>query len=336
MNKIMRRAIILAAGRGSRLKNVAGDVPKCLAPMGATTLLERQIAALKAAGVDEVVVVTGYRAELIERVCGSAARCVENVRHAETNSLYSLWLAREFFGDGFVVMNGDVLFHPHLLAELLDAPAEDALLISYADPAAPLGDEEMKVVVRDGCVAEITKQMDGRMADGENVGVVKFGAAGARILVDLLDQRVAAGGLRDWAPRAFGDFARIRPLYAVGTRGYPWTEIDFPADYERAVSDILPAIDGERTVRLPIAAGVYRRATCSNASTDSASARSRSHPIPITSIRAGCTARRSTISATASRATPDSSSSPARSDRARPPCCRRCCAASTTRRRWRG
>ena len=59
----------------------------------------------------------------------------------------------------------------------------------------------------------------------------------------MLDQRVSAGGLRDWAPRAFGDFARVRPLHAVGTRGYPWTEIDFPEDYERAVREILPAIE---------------------------------------------------------------------------------------------
>ena len=46
------------------------------------------------------------------------------------------------------------------------------------------------------------------------------------------------------APRAFGDFAAVRPLHVVGTRGYPWTEIDFPEDYERAVREILPAIEG--------------------------------------------------------------------------------------------
>ena len=82
-------------------------------------------------------------------------------------------------------------------------------------------------------------------ADGENVGIVKFGAEGARILTRLMDQRVAAGGLRDWAPRAFADFARVRPLYTVGTRAYPWTEIDFQEDYERAVREILPAIEAE-------------------------------------------------------------------------------------------
>lgn len=241
----MRRAIILAAGRGSRLKNVAGDVPKCLAPMGAATLLERQIAALKAAGVDEIIVVTGYRAELIEQMCGKTARCVENTRHAETNSLYSLWVARDYLRDGFVVMNGDVLFHPQLLVELLDSPCEDALLISYCDPSAPLGDEEMKIVVRDGCVAEITKHMDGRLADGENVGVVKFGADGARLLIEKLDALVAAGAERDWAPRAFREFALERPLYAISTAGLPWIEIDYPADYCRAIDEVLPLVESD-------------------------------------------------------------------------------------------
>ena len=150
-------------------------------------------------------------------------------------------------------MNCDVLYHPQLLADLITARHEDALLISYDD--GPLGDEEMKVKVRCGRVAEIAKTLAPEDADGENVGVVKFGANGARLLVDLLDERVAAGSLRDWAPRAFGEFARRRPLYVIGTRGYPWTEIDFPEDYERAVNDILPAIEGRTVVRLPIAAG---------------------------------------------------------------------------------
>jgi choline kinase len=247
------RGVILAAGKGARLNGTIGDKPKCLLRVGSQTLIERQIAYLRSAGIDDIVLVVGCQADLVRRTCGHGVTYIENTRFAQTNSLYSLWLARPLLVDGFVVMNCDVLFHPQLLADLVTARHEDALLIAYDD--GPLGDEEMKIKTRCGRVADIAKTLDPSEADGENVGVVKFGAAGARILVDLLDQRVAAGGLRDWAPRAFGDFARIRPLYAVGTRGYPWTEIDFPADYERAVSDILPAIDGERTVRLPIAAG---------------------------------------------------------------------------------
>jgi len=237
------KAIILAAGRGSRLKNAAGDLPKCLAAVGAMTLLERQIGALKAAGLRDIIVVTGYRADIVADVCGNLATCIENTRHSETNSLYSLWLAREHMRDGFVVMNGDVLFHPQLLIDLLSSPCEDALLISYSDPAAPLGDEEMKVLLRNNCVAEITKQMDGRLADGENVGVVKFGVSGARLLIEQMDTLIESGAERDWAPRAFREFALKRPLYAVSTRGLAWIEIDYPEDYRRAVNEILPIIE---------------------------------------------------------------------------------------------
>ena len=243
------RGIILAAGKGSRLNGTIGDKPKCLLRVGGKTLVERQIEALKAVGITDIVVVVGCQAEAVRRSCGARITYVENSRFAQTNSLYSLWLARPLLYDGFVVMNCDVLFHPQMLSDLVTSHHEDALLIAYQDDdSEPFGDEEMKITVRRGRVTEIAKTLSPDEADGENVGVVKFGRDGARLLTSLLDQRVASGGLRDWAPKAFGDFARVRPLHAVGTRGYPWTEIDFPEDYERAVRDILPAIEGEGVI----------------------------------------------------------------------------------------
>jgi len=237
----------LAAGKGARLNGTAGNLPKCLARVGNMTLVERQIAALRMSGLNDIVVVVGCEAERVRRSCGRGVQFVENTRFAQTNSLYSLWLARPLLLDGFVVMNCDVLLHPHLLDDLLTARYQDALLVAYQDDdRLPLGDEEMKVRTRRGRVVDISKTMPADVADGENVGVVKFGAEGARLLTSILDERVAAGGLRDWAPRAFAEFARIRPLYAIGTRGYPWTEIDFPEDYQRAVSEILPAIEADR------------------------------------------------------------------------------------------
>jgi len=140
-----------------------------------------------------------------------------------------------------VVMNCDVLFHPQLLADLVTARHENALLVAYAEH--PLGDEEMKVRVRGGCVRDMAKTLTADEADGENVGIAKFGPSGAALLCSCLDARVAGGGVRDWAPRAFADFAAVRPLHAIGTRGYPWTEIDFPEDYRHAVACVLPAIE---------------------------------------------------------------------------------------------
>jgi len=212
------RGVILAAGKGSRLNDIIGDKPKCLLRVGDKTLIERQIDALRNVGIDDIAVIVGCQQDRVKRTCGRRLTYVENAHYAQTNSLYSLWLARPLLLDGFVVMNCDVLFHPQLLTDLLTTRHDDALLISYA--GHPLGDEEMKIKARRGCVVDITKALPPDEADGENVGIAKFGADGAHVLAGLLDAHVAAGGLREWVPHAFADFARMRPLYVVGTRGY--------------------------------------------------------------------------------------------------------------------
>lgn len=245
-------AVILAAGRGTRLAGAAGDRPKCLLRVGGSTLLERQLATLSACGIGAITIVVGYQAARVAGVCGTAARTVENPQYAETNSLYSLWLARDQLAGGCVVLNGDVLFHPQLLRDLLSARVEDALVVEFRDPRLePFGDEEMKVRVRGGRVDDIAKTLNGVEADAENVGLAKFGPAGARLLVEEMDAIIAAGRLREWAPRAFQAFARRRPLHAVGTRGFPWIEIDFPEDYARAAREVLPLIEAAGTVPAP-------------------------------------------------------------------------------------
>lgn len=235
------RAIILAAGKGKRLDEIRGNDPKCLIEIGGVSLIERQIQTLRSVGIDDIAVVVGFAAEHVRERCGPDLTYVENTQHAETNSLYSLWLARDLLTDGFVVLNADVFFHSQLLADLISAQHENALLISY-EAAAPLGDEEMKVKVRKGLVVDMSKQMDPADADGENVGIVKFGPAGAPLLIEQMDALVSTGNLKEWAPRAFREFTAVGQLHAISTRGYPWIEIDFPADYRRATDEILPEI----------------------------------------------------------------------------------------------
>lgn len=250
--------VILAAGRGGRLQDVTGPLPKCLARIGSATLLERQLTALRLAGISEITVVAGYAGDDVRRVCGKRATVVTNARFASTNSLYSLWLSRERLADGFVVMNCDVLFHPQLLADLLSARYEDALLVAPRGDAE-YTDEEMKVVVRRGCVVDIAKTIASSDADGENVGIAKFGAAGAAALVDILDRLVVEEGRKAWLPAAFAVFCQQRRLHAIETRGFPWIEIDFPDDYWRACAHVLPAIDADQPAPLRHASGrVFR------------------------------------------------------------------------------
>ena len=236
------KAIILAAGKGTRLDGAAVK-PKCLVEVGGTTLLQRQIEALHTANINQIVVVVGFGADSIRDECGSGVEFVENNDFATTSSLYSLWLAREHLIDGFVVLNSDVLFHPQLLSNLLDSAIDDALLISKTEhQTSPLGDEEMKVKLQDGLVVDISKEMDPLEADGENVGIVKFSAAGAKVLVGYMNELIANGGAKDWAPRAFREFAQNHSLSGLSTDGLPWIEIDFPEDYRRATEEVFPTI----------------------------------------------------------------------------------------------
>lgn len=250
------KGVILAAGRGARLNGNNGEMPKCLMTLGGETMLSRNIRLLREAGVDEVVVVVGCAADTVRRSIADVT-FVENPVFAHTNSLYSLWLARTHLTEGFVVMNCDVLVHPQILADLLTARHEDALLLAYRDDDTAYGDEEMKVRVRRGRVVDISKAMDPEAADGENLGIVKFGAEGAELLIEELDALVIAGEHKAWVPRAFQNFAARRPLHAIGTRGLPWIEIDFPDDYRRAVERVLPQI--ERDLSSPAAPAPFAR-----------------------------------------------------------------------------
>jgi len=238
------KAVILAAGRGGRLQPVTGNQPKCLARVGTQTLLERQLASLRMHGISDITVVGGYQIDDVRRACGTKATVANNARFASTNSLYSLWLVRDLLTEGFVVMNCDVLFHPQLLDDLLSARHEDALLISPRGDAL-YSDEEMKVVVRAGCVVDIAKTIAPEDADGENVGIAKFGAAGAAALIEALELLVVDGGRKAWLPAAFALLCRQRRLHAIDTRGFPWIEIDFPDDYWQACARVLPAIEAD-------------------------------------------------------------------------------------------
>jgi len=239
------RAVILAAGRGGRLRGVIGERPKCLARVGDRTLLERQIDTLRAAGIGPITVVAGYAIDEVRAACAPAVEIVQNAEYASTNSLYSLWLARDLLLDGFIVLNCDVLFHPQMLDDLLTARYDDGLLVASRGTRARYTDEEMKVRIRHGLVSAIAKTLTADESDAENVGIARFSPAGAVALVEEMNRIIAGGALREWLPRAFAALCTVRPLHAIDNRGLPWIEIDFPEDYWRACSEVLPAIEAD-------------------------------------------------------------------------------------------
>ena len=239
----MPTAIILAAGRGGRLGALTSERPKCLLRVGVRSLMEQQLEALHEQGLESVVVVAGYRAEAVEAELNDRARLLLNPRHAETNSLYSLWLAREFAADGFVLLNADVLFDPEILARVLHSPHPEAFAVERRRKFTP---EEMKVELAGERILAMSKDLPAERAHAENVGVLKFSAEGARLLFDRMEELLTAGAETQFCPFAFNAIADERPLHAVPIDGLPWIEIDFVEDLMRAREEILPAILARR------------------------------------------------------------------------------------------
>ena len=166
-------AIILAAGMATRLRPLTNDRPKCLLQVGSRCLLQRLVDGIKSAGLTEVVVVTGYRAEMIrdfinEHYPELTVHFIHNADFQTTNNIYSLWLTREYIeGQDAILMDSDILMNPLLLQRMLQQKVSSLALNRHE-----LGEEEIKVVVDEQMnIVELNKTCDPESAIGESVGV---------------------------------------------------------------------------------------------------------------------------------------------------------------------
>lgn len=119
-------AIILAAGRGSRLHPYTESCPKCLTELGDATLLDRQLETLRECGVQDIVIATGYLADMLER---PGIRCIDNPLWAETNMVESLFRAEGAFTDDIIVSYSDIVYEPRVLQALLDSTTDISVVV---------------------------------------------------------------------------------------------------------------------------------------------------------------------------------------------------------------
>ena len=231
------RAVILAAGRGSRMGNLGDDRPKCLLEFEGKALIERQIASLRRGGMDEIGVVRGYRAEMIEfpNLCYFA-----NERWAETNMVMSLTAAASWLHAGPVIVSYADIFYRSALVRGL-ASSRGQLVISYDRDWRrlwtrrfddPLADAETFRLDATGQLLEIggkTRRIED--IEGQYIGLLKFTPAAWCAVEKLLgtldaptrDQLDMTGMLRRLLS------ATELPIGTFGTDGQ-WGEIDKPAD----------------------------------------------------------------------------------------------------------
>lgn len=247
------RAIILAAGRGTRLEQTADrELPKCLLRFGDCSLLERHLRLLRAAGVQDVVLALGFRHDLIEAELARIGwqprpEAVLNPRY-ELGSMLTVHTAAQALtrGGDVLLMDADVLYHERIMAALTDGrrPVNRILI----DREFEAGDEPVKVCVRNGVPIELRKQLEAGLeydTIGESIGFFRFDERGARRLAAIVSDYI--GSSRSHLPHeeAVRDLLRERSqIFEVcDVTGAPWIEIDFPADVVRAENEVLPQLE---------------------------------------------------------------------------------------------
>ena len=237
--------VILAAGMAKRLRPLTDTKPKCLLKVGERTLLERTIDAMRQAGIQEFLVVTGYRGEMIRsflegyaKTCKVSFTFLDNTDYEHNNNIYSLWMAcQKVRGSEFLLMDSDILCDPAAVVRIAQEQTS-ALAVNRHE----LGEEEMKVVVdADSRITEISKTWRPEDAMGESVGIEKITADYCEALARELDQMILQEGLIDvFYERAF---ERLIPqghtFKVVDTTHYFSYELDTPEDFQRA-QELMP------------------------------------------------------------------------------------------------
>ncbi len=228
------KAIILSAGQGSRLGHLTDDRPKCLIEFGGKSLLDWQLDTLAANGVDDVVVVTGFRddkiaASLAQRNGGPTVRTTFNPFFKVADNLGSLYMVRAELTGDCLVWNGDTLVSNALMARVLGD--DTAGICVTIDRKPTYDDDDMKVIVDpDGRLRAIGKRIS-EGVNAESIGLLAFRGGGAERFAEAIDRAMrTAEGTTIWYLRVIHHLAQNGEVWTLDIQGEQWGEVDFPED----------------------------------------------------------------------------------------------------------
>lgn len=229
------RAIMISAGKGSRLYPLTKNTPKSLLEVGeGLTLLEAQLHSLQENNIKDVTIIVGYRAEQIEAKLHEYQddfniTTVYNPFYDVSNNLISVWMARHFMHEDFITINGDDMFTPTVIENLLKSKHNITMVM---DIKKSYDEDDMKIIHSEELVHQVSKKIDPEKANGESVGIIKFSGHGPKIYRNILEEMVRK-------PENKNVFY-LAAIQEVIHKGYPvhysicnendWGELDFHPD----------------------------------------------------------------------------------------------------------
>jgi len=234
------KAIILAAGIGSRIRPATDNCPKSLLRIGNKTILEMMISHIQDCNINEIVFVTGYLENQIKEYVKNnnpdlKAYFVTNEKYTETNTGFSLLLAKDFIADSdFIKFDADIVFNKDILKKLIECSYENALCI---DKDIHLDTEEIKVIIDDkNKIIKANKTIEPEKAIGESIGIEKIGKKTAKLLFQELEEMMKdKNNHQKYYEAAYEKLIKKGEFfYALDITELEWVEIDTKEDFDLA------------------------------------------------------------------------------------------------------
>lgn len=223
------KAILMAAGKGTRISRMIQDVPKSTLPINGVPLIRHTVEMLLRNGM-EVFVCVGYQNETVRKALdGLNVMYYNNPLFDITNSIVSLWFARKEIDDDMLLMNADVYFSQEILMKILEDRHQAVVAMDSGRVEA--GDYFFQTVK--GCVKKYGKDLPRSERDCEYVGVAKIKKSFTKVFCQQMETMINNQQHGRWWEEVLYSMTSDKNIYTIDVKGYFWSEIDYFDDYER-------------------------------------------------------------------------------------------------------
>ena len=228
------KALILAAGLGSRLAPITNDIPKSLVKVNGTPILFKQIDNLLKNNINDITVISGYKANVLEEAIRKKypnVKIIESVDYLTTNNMFSAYLGIKQIGmEDLLMMNADVFFDCSVITSLLKCGYDNAIVVDINK----YNEESMKVVEKNGKIVSISKKIHKNDALGTSIDVYKFSSKATFAFFEKCKEYIEnKNDLNKWSEVALNDILGEVEFHACPLDGR-WYEIDNHDDLANA------------------------------------------------------------------------------------------------------
>ncbi len=229
----LSKAVILAAGKGQRLGHLTMGVPKGFISLGEETIIEESIEKILLLGIKEILIVTGYMDYFYEQLKNkfNSITTVKNEKFAESGTMYSLYCARNFIDDKFLLLESDLIFESRGLVDVVESSRENCLLLS----GRTQGGDEVYVEEVEGMVSKISK--DSKCLEnvaGEFVGISKISVSLFRKMIQAGQEKFDTTLHVDYDMDCISGIAKENDIFFKKIDDLLWAEIDNESQFIRA------------------------------------------------------------------------------------------------------